>query len=205
MKHFGWLDAMGLCLQNCDLQRRNFRRRCRFIYAMFFLLSLLLQFCIWCENWAEGGCEEALASFSVDHPRQENIQRAAATEAHEAWKRKTCLFLSLKSAFYGAACWQWFLHIFAGDWPPRCLLSCFLSEGIQGCVSCVVCLIKKEARLTSATLKLEAKKVLAVVPLQKTMLTVAGETPGDGPADKTLQCFSTSPLLVIHAQTSAKS
>lgn len=110
VKAGGLLGIKHFCFVRCDgPMYSNLQRRDDVVsFMQYYLLSLFHQFCNWYEDWAARGREEALASISVDHPRQENIQRAAAFKAHETWKRKTCLFLSLKAALYCAARWQWF-------------------------------------------------------------------------------------------------
>lgn len=48
----------------------------------------VLQLSDWHEGLPEVGCEKALQTLPVHHPRQENLQRAAAAQTHEARERK---------------------------------------------------------------------------------------------------------------------
>lgn len=97
------------------------------------------------------------------------------------------------------------LHIFAGDWPPRRLLSSFLSEGIQGRVSCAACLFKRavfgsyqrrwKRRPTECWLWYLCRKQCSLW-LGNTWRWASWQNTA---------AFSMSPLSALHAQASAKS
>lgn len=72
---------------------------------------------------------------------------------------------------------------------------------------CKLCSVfdRKRGETNSSNTEIGGEKGVGCGTFAENNANYGWETPGDGPADKTLRCFSTSPLLVIHAQTSAKS